>query len=96
MDNARKKRGRSPLSIPVLCSLGGMFFVGLVVGPLVDTPIHPIVVISGFVAALVVYACLYEWLESRARTALEARDKRVRPGWISAEAIPQPTDRHMN
>jgi hypothetical protein len=73
-----------------------MFFVGLVVGPLVDTPIHPIVAICGSVAALVVWVCLYEWLESRVRTALAERERQARRGLINVEATLAPTDRHMN
>src|SRR5713226_6694019 len=68
------------LSIPVLCLSVVSCLGGLVVGLLIGTPIRPIAAISGSAAWLIVWGCTTEWLESRASTALGAREKRDHNG----------------
>src|SRR6266542_6782322 len=75
-------KGRSPLaalqlSIPVRFLYGATFLNGLAVGLLIGIPTHHIALICGYVAALFVAILSVGWLESRARTVVEERDRLV-------------------
>src|SRR5258708_5253820 len=85
------------LSTPVLCLCAATFLVGLVGGLSHGIRIPRIALICGFVAALVVISVLSAWLESRARTVVEERERAAAPGLTNAVVIlPHFIDRHMN
>ena len=68
------------LLIPVLCLCVVSCLGGLAVGLLIGTPIRPIAAISGSAAWLIVWGCTTEWLESRASTALEGKERQGHSG----------------
>lgn len=75
------------LSTPVAFLCVASSLLGLMAGQLDRTRTHPIALICGFVAWLIVMAIGCEWLEYRLRTALAARDTPATTGSMNEEAI---------
>ena len=80
MERKKKVAGVLLLSIPALCLCAATFFAGWVVGLSLGIQTILIAAICGSVAWLTAIVCLWSWLESRARTALEARAMQDRAG----------------